>query len=283
MPFTILQQIILGMIQGITEWLPISSSAALILIMSNFFAITDLHDLIVNALFFHLGTFFAALIYFRKDVVNLLITLFHYKSSKNISNKKTLNFIIITTIISGILGFLIIKLLFSFESQLAITGKTISFAIGVLLLFTGLIQLKGKGKRKSKTSELKKSKKTELLKKSKELKLSDSILLGFTQGISVLPGLSRSGITVSSLLLKKFDDTSALRLSFLMSLPVIFFGSIFLSLEYVVLTSTAIYGVLASFIFGLLTISLLMNLSKKINFGWFVIMFGLLMIVSVIF
>lgn len=264
MEFTILQQIILGIIQGITEWLPISSSGMLALVMSNLYGITDLSSLIHIALFFHLGTFFAALIYFRKDVWKLTKAIFNYKRSDD-KTKKTLNFIIVTTIITGVLGLLILTLLSNINFGL--TGKTISFAVGFFLLITGIFQIKVK---------------TRGLKKEINLKKSDSLLLGIAQGFSSLPGLSRSGITISTLLLKKFDDTSALRLSFLMSLPVVLFGNLLLNLNDFTLTSAAIYGLLASFIFGLLTIHVLMSLSKRINFGWFVLIFAVLMMASVL-
>jgi undecaprenyl-diphosphatase len=266
MALTILQQLILGAIQGITEWIPISSSAALVLVMTNFFGITDISELITGALFFHLGTFFAALIYFRKKVAHLFVSLFHYKSARP-EDQKVLTFIILTTIISGIIGIIIVKALLSLEG-IEITGKAISFAIGILLLFTGVIQVRNKVKG---------------LKKAKDLKTKDSFVLGLAQGASVLPGVSRSGITVSALLLKKFDDTSALTLSFLMSLPIILLGNIFLNLNDYVLTTNGLFGVLASFVFGLLTIHILMKLSKKINFGWFVLIFAILMILSVLF
>lgn len=265
MALTILQQLILGAVQGITEWIPISSSAAIVLIMSNFYGITDVSSLITTALFFHLGTFFAALIYFRKEVKHLLTRLFNYKSS-SIEDKKVINFLIWTTIISGAIGFIILKLLSSID--LEFTGKTITLAIGILLLFTGIIQLK---------------KRYGNLKTEKDLNTSDSVILGITQGISVLPGISRSGITVSSLLLKKFEDTTALKLSFLMSLPIVLIGNIILNLNQFALTTASLVGILSSFIFGLLTISLLMKLAKKINFGWFVLIFAVLMIISVLF
>ncbi|MFH1326882.1 MAG: undecaprenyl-diphosphate phosphatase [archaeon] len=262
---TILQQLLLGAIQGITEWIPISSSAALILVMSNLFAITDLHDLITTTLFFHLGTFFAALIYFKTEAGHLFKTIIKYKYSGE-EDKKTLNFIVLSTIISGILGLIIVRTLFSFESSLELTGKSISFFVGFLLLFTGIIQIRIKNKG---------------LRKERNLKLSDSVLLGVAQGIAVLPGISRSGITISALLLKKFDDTSALKLSFLMSLPIVLLGNIFLNFQDFTFTTTAIYGLIASFILGILTIHLLMRASEKINFGWFVIIFALLMMLSI--
>jgi len=265
MELTIIQFLILGIVQGITEWLPISSSGMLSLILANFYGVTNPGVLVTTSLFFHLGTFFAALIYLRKEVYRMFHSLFHYKTSK-IEDKKVLNFIIFTTIISGVLGFLIIKLLFSLDF-LDLTGKTISFAIGIMLLFTGIIQI---------------SKKSPGLKKAKDLKHKDSWVLGLAQAASVIPGISRSGITISALLLKKFDDTSALKLSFLMSLPIVLIGNIILNLEDLIFTPNALFGLLASFIFGLLTISFLMKLSKKINFAWFVIVFAILMMASIL-
>ena len=266
MVLTIIQQLILGVVQGITEWLPISSSAFLILIMTNFFGITDIGVLIHTDLFFHLGTFLAALIFFRKDVWKLIKTLFRYKKADS-EHQEILRFIIIATLISGAIGFLILAGLKNFQDITRITGKTITFGIGFLLLITAGIQLRIKAKG---------------LRKARDIKNKDSILLGFVQGVSALPGISRSGITVSALLLKKFDDTTALRLSFLLSLPVILIGNIILNLEDMIFSSTAIYGILASFIFGLLTIAGLMKLSKKINFGWFVLIFAVLMMLSIL-
>jgi len=261
---TFWQQIILGTIQGIIEWLPISSSGFVSLAASNFFNITSLDLLIKTALFFHLGTFLAALVYFRKEVGDLIYTLFKYKSSP-IKWKKTFNFILIATIISGIIGILILNFLTGLDSTLEITGKTITLVIAILLLITGIIQLKPKNKG---------------LKKERELKIKDGIILGVAQGLASLPGLSRSGITISTLLLRKFDDTTALKLSFLLSLPIVLIANIVLNLKDAVTGVFPIWGLLASFIFGLLTISGLMKLSKKINFAWFVLIFGILMLIS---
>ncbi len=266
MELTIIQQLILGIVQGITEWLPISSSAFMTFIMANFYGITDIGVLIQTALFFHLGTFLAALIYFRRDVWNLIKAIFRFKKAEP-ETQEILKFIIIATLISGAIGSGILIGLKNFAPQLEITGKTITFAIGLLLFFTGIIQLKVK---------------TKGLKKEREIRNKDSVLLGVVQGISALPGISRSGITVSTLLLRKFDDTSALRLSFLLSLPIILIGNIVLNLEDMVFSSTAIYGILASFVFGILTIATLMKLSKKINFGWFALIFAMLMMASIL-
>lgn len=266
MPITALQYLILGIVQGITEWLPISSSAFTILIMSNFFNITDTGFLLQSALFLHLGTFFAALIYFKKDAWELFKTIFKYKKTED-DELVLFNFILVSTIVTALVGVIILTLLSFYDLEL--TGKTISFFIGFLLLITGIFQIKAS--------------KVRGLRKEKSLRNRDSIELGLVQGLATLPGLSRSGMTVSTLLLKKFDDTEALKLSFLMSLPVVLLGNLVInSKEIINFSSGAVYGLLASFSFGLLTIHGLMKLSKRINFGWFVIIFAALMMLSVL-
>lgn len=264
----ILIQIILGAVQGITEWLPISSSAMVTLINSNFLGITNIPQLIHMSLFLHLGTFLAALIYFRKDVLYLTKSLFNYKTQDN-TTKKTLNFLIIATIISGILGLLILFILDLIPDTFNITGKVITFCIAILLLITGIIQIKVK---------------KQGLKNENKLKNSDGILLGIMQGIATLPGISRSGITISTLMLNKFNDTTSLRLSFLMSLPIILAGNILLNIPdfATIVTPVSLIGLMFSFIFGIATISILMKLSKKINFGWFVLIFAILMFLSLL-
>lgn len=264
MELTILQHLILGIVQGITEWLPISSSGMAVLIMTNLYGITDVNIILRYLLFLHLGTFFAAFVYFFNDVKKLTFSFFHYKKAKS-KTKKVLNFIIISTIITGIIGYAAIKVLTNINLEL--TGKSITFIVGILLLFTGVIQLKPSRKGK---------------KREEHLKKKDSWILGFMQGLAVLPGISRSGMTVSTLLLRKFDDTTALRLAFLMSMPVILFGNIFLNLNNFILTPYAMFGLFASFVLGFFTIHALMKLSKRINFAWFVLIFGLLMIVGVL-
>ena len=94
----IFQQLILGIIQGITEWIPVSSEGTLLFVSSNFFGNTDINLFLRQALLLHLGTFFAALIYFRKDVKTLLEGFFHYDSSDP-ETRKILKFLFIATFI----------------------------------------------------------------------------------------------------------------------------------------------------------------------------------------
>jgi len=264
MVLEIFQEVILGIIQGVTEWLPISSSGALTLTAYSLFGIYGIEDFLRKILLLHLGTFFAALIYFRKDVKKLLKTLFNYKNASH-ETKKIFNFLLVSTIISGAIGIIILNFLISFGSLFELTGKTISLFLGLMLFITGILQVK-RNKLGTRTE--------------RDLKLSDGIILGFVQGLSSLPGLSRSGITISSLMLRKVNDTSALRLSFLMSLPIVLLGNLILNFNELVFSSSAIYGVFFAFGFGLLTIHALIKISKKINFGYFALFFSVLMILS---
>jgi len=263
-----LEQIILGIVQGITEWLPVSSEGVIVLITENFLKDGITKEIAVKqALFLHLGTFLAALVYFRKDVLSLIKTMFNYKSA-NTETQKIFKFLFISFLISGFLGFALLKIFINLEEQLSLSAKAITLVIGLLLLITAYLQIKS-----SKQG----------YKKPNDLKNTDSILLGLMQGLAVLPGLSRSGLTVSALLLRKFDDQDALRLSFLMSLPIVLAGNIILNFNNLIFSAELILGLIFSFIFGLLTIDMLLKIAKRINFGYFVLIFGLLVIGSIYF
>lgn len=270
-----LESIILGIIQGVAEWLPVSSEGLIVLVKTNFFNQGEgVKDLISLALFLHFGTFLAALVYFRKDVLNLLKVLFAYKNStgeassnsinKKEEDKKVLFFLIITTLISGALGIVFLNYLDELNfDEIENASKIITAGIGALLLITAFLQFKSKkgGQRKS-----------------AGLKNSDSIILGIVQAFAALPGLSRSGLTVSALLLRRFNDETALKLSFLMSMPLILGGNIILNLDKFALSVEALAGLVLAFVFGIITIDLFLKLARIINFAWFVLIFGILMI-----
>jgi undecaprenyl-diphosphatase len=259
------QQIVLGIIQGIVEWIPISSEGFLLLVTSNFFAEVEIELFLRQALFLHLGTFFAALIYFRKEVRELIKGAVNYKRSDP-ETKRTLNFLFIATLISGILGLAILNFIDLVKlKELSITSASINYAIGFLLIVTGALQLKA-----SSTG----------FRKEYHLNNTDGVFLGIMQGFSIFPGLSRSGLTISGLLFRKMDETVALKLSFIMSLPIVLLANLILNFRDFVFIKSMFLGFLLSFVFGLLTIHLLMEFSRKVKFGYFAIFFGLLAILA---
>ena len=213
----------------------------------------------------HLGTFFAALIYFYKDIVKIIKGLFKFKAA-DFETKQILKFLVISSLISGFWGFVLIKTFAGFEKKLELSAGIITLVVGLLLITTGILQIKAKKKEE---------------KKMVDAGNKDGVLLGLVQSFASLPGLSRSGLTVSVLLLRKFRSEAALKLSFLMSLPIVLGGNIILNLDKFNFSLESFSGLLFSFVFGLLTIKLLLKTARKINFGWFVLFFGIIVIISI--
>ncbi len=260
------ESLILGAAQGIVEWLPLSSEGVIFLIKANFFPGSGVEEILKQALFLHFGTFLAALVYFRKEVSHLVRTLFKYPQ-ENLANRKLLHFLIVTTIISGILGYFLYELTQKIPAE-NMTAQAITLVVGFLLLMTACVQFRAQKLEKKDFRDY------------TRINKFDNILLGLAQGAAAFPGLSRSGLTVSALLLRRFEEQTALKMSFLMSLPLVLAGNILLNLEKFNLSPENLLALGASFIFGLLTIKFLLKLAKKMNFAVFVLIFGLLTIAA---
>ncbi len=255
------EAVVLGLIQGIAEWLPVSSEGLIVLARIHLFGGSEsLTETIHLALFLHFGTFLAALIYFHRDVGNLLRALFTGGRSSRRATVKTLRFLVVTTLISGVLGYGLKVGISGLEASLELTGSYVTFGVGVLLLVTAWLQIRIEG---------------DGLKSPGDLTDGDGVLLGLAQALAVLPGLSRSGLTVAALLLRKYEEVQALRLSFLMSLPIVLAGNLILNWDRVFLSAEALVSLAVSFVCGLLTIHLLLKLARAIPFGYFVLVFAL--------
>lgn len=261
------EYILIGIVQGITEWLPISSEGILALLKANFFDSGDTSALFRHILFLHLGTFFAAYIYLHKDVHSLIRAFFQFKNSED-KDQKTLIFLIVSTLISGGLGFVLLESFIFIYETMAFSTQALNIVIAGFLLITAFLQIKIKSQN---------------LRSEKDVNIKDAIILGLVQAFSVLPGLSRSGLTVSFLLLRKFDKAVSLRLSFLMSLPIVLGGNILLNFRIQNFSYNDLIALIFAFIFGLLTIKALFKVAEKINFGYFLIFFSLLILASCFF
>ncbi len=231
-------EILAGIIQGIFEWLPVSSEGIVALFSQYFFKEVNPLDF---AIFLHLGTILAVLVYFFKDWLKVL----------TFQNKKLLKFLILTTIISLIVGYPCYNIV-----RNAALGN-------FLLLITGLGLLA--------TAYFHKSKRNFRL-KSKWL----VPLAGFLQGLAVIPGFSRSGATIFALSLGKLNPKQILKLSFMMSVPLVLVSSIYLFIKNPVLVSSSWLATLFSFLTGLATLHFLLKIAAKINFYKFSLIFALI-------
>jgi undecaprenyl-diphosphatase len=252
-----LQAVIIGLLQGIIEWLPISSEGNLMLLSITVFGIEPLEAL-QYSIFLHLGTGIAALLYFRNDVIAIL------KGNELHSEKLRMNLTFIT-IISSIIGLLI----YTYFTNTSGIGEILIIITGFALIFSGLIQRLSGGKG---------------LREFDSLTTLESIILACAQGLSIIPGISRSGITTSTLLFMKNSGESSFKYSFIMSIPVSFIAAIgIFYLESPPLNSIILYSIIASFITGYLTINVLLTIAKKISFWKISIGLGLLALLSYFF
>ncbi len=267
------QAIITGVIQGLSEFLPISSSAHIVFSNELYNLITHTNNVISHEeeIFFdimvHLATLFAVVIYFYADLKNIFSDFFSSLKQKNYAceNFKIVVYIIASVIITGIIGLLLKD---SVENLIK-NPKYICF----FLIVTGFILL---------TSE-------KFYKGDKKLNLKSVVIISIAQGLAVFPGFSRSGLTISSAVFCGLDRFNSARFSFLMSIPVIFLASLIYPLMELDFSQIANFnlkaitiGFFASFISGYLCIKYFMELLKKISlkgFGYYCIFISIIMFI----
>ena len=205
----LLQIIFMGIVQGLSEFLPISSSAHLVF-TSNFYKVFNnipIHqqsnmEVFVDIML-HLGTLIAVLIYFRKEVWEILSALIEGIKKKDYTNHncKLGLYIILGTIITVLIAFPINEV-----AEKLVYSPVI---VGILLVITGILLF---------ISETYSNK---LTTKSSSMDFKSSIIMAVAQGLAALPGFSRSGWTIASGLFRKIDRVTAARYSFLLSIPII--------------------------------------------------------------
>jgi undecaprenyl-diphosphatase len=259
-----IEAVVLAVIQGLTEWLPVSSEGVSSLFMINFFG-KSLTEAVFLSAWLHTGTLLAAVVYFWGDVKAILRNLPKYvRSPRKMEGYSGLtNFLLISTVITGAVG---APLIILFLDSMHFAGGPAMAFIGGLLVVTGLIQ---RFVKRSGTI-------------AEETRLSDAILAGIVQAFSVLPGLSRSGLTTSALLLRKHDPEFALKLSFLMSIPAVLGAEIGLvAMGRVTFDVFSLVAVAVSFLLGLLTLGSLLKIAEKVNFGYFCIFLGAIGLLAV--
>ncbi len=274
-----IEYIIIAILQGLFEWLPISSSGQVMMVSINFFGIPP-EKAFNLSIWVHLGTAIAVLIKLRKDYIQIIKSIIPRKFEVDENDVKKRNWLICATIGTAITA-IPLYLLFKFviiEGFTATQGDVLTLVISGLLIVTGIVLL---------TFRRKFGKKTITTVSDREL-IKDSSIAGLIQGIAILPGISRSGFTVSTILFEKYDQDQSLKLSFLMSVPVVLAsigmdiifgeGSVFGTIDiFTILIITAV-----SFIVGYISMELLLRIAQKINFSYFCILYGVLAFVIIL-
>lgn len=232
----IFQAVILGVVQGITEFFPISSSGHLVIIQSMF---GFKGEMLAFDIFLHFGTLISIVIFFRKDILNMLQ-----------KDRQMLKFIIVGCIPTFIIGILFKDAVESFFTKPRLVGAAFVITGLFLLLASGFaMYIKEK-------------------QKNKQLNTANSIIIGIAQGIAVIPGISRSGSTIGTGLIAGLNGEVALKFSFLLALPAVLGANLLKARQiYGNLVSIDmvpfIAGGIAAMITGLFAIRLMFSILKR--------------------
>ena len=269
----IFYSILAGIIQGLTEFLPISSSGHLVIVHD--FLKFDFIDNLAFDVVLHLGTLVALIVFFFADILKYLIAFFESLVAwnlKNNLNQRLAWYLFIATLPAAIVGYFL-------EDRIEMVFRSPFLVALMLIIFGVILYLADKFFFKLKTIN--------------ELSLANSLTIGLFQAIALIPGVSRSGITIIAGLSQKLKRKDAARFSFLLAVPIIFgaglkktidliSGSAISSADFLAL----ILGFLSSAVTGYFCIKyflkFLENHSLKI-FAWYRIVLGLLIIFVILF
>lgn len=247
----IIQAIILGAVQGLTEFLPVSSSAHLVLVP----ALMHVKSSVAFDVILHFGSLVAVITFFWRDLVKIIKSFFSsladvmrrnfFVGIKEDQFKRLAWLIIVGSIPAGVLGFL-------FKAQFESLFENIPM-IGFFLLITGLLLW---GSERVKRGD----------KQIKDVSFKNALAIGFFQALAIAPGISRSGATISAGLFSGLNRELAAKYSFLLSIPAILGSTLVTAKDITGLVDTQteiiIVGFIAAAIFGYLAIGLLLRIIK---------------------
>ncbi|WP_017728170.1 undecaprenyl-diphosphatase UppP [Halalkalibacterium ligniniphilum] len=203
---SIIEAIIIGIVQGISEFLPVSSTAHIIITQMLF---NVSFPGLGFEVFLHLASIFAVIIYYRKDLLDIITGFFGFFQNKTKENKVQFLFAIYLVVATGITGVLGL-LLEGFIGDSLKTPSFIAFALAITGIFLIIIERFYKYG----------------VRKEENMTFLDSIIIGLVQTLAVFPGISRSGSTLIAGLFAGLSKETAVRFSFLLSIPVILGSSV---------------------------------------------------------
>lgn len=261
MEITIAQSIILGVVQGLTELLPISSSAHLNLIPTIFgWSVPESFDVAL-----HFGTLLAIVLFFFKDWIKLIKSGYNQVIKKEkTSEGKMFWYLVIATIPGGIIGFTLDYL--SEHNEFINNFLNAPIVIAIALIVMGIVLYIVDKVCKSNT-------------KYENMTFKQTFLIGLSQALAFIPGVSRSGVTMTTGRALGVSRESVAKYSFLLSTPIVLGATIFKLgdfIEFLGVASTTgiiafVLGILVSFIVGVIVIKFLLEYLKKGSFKIFAI------------
>ena len=257
----ILQAVFLGFVQGVTEFLPISSSGHLVFFQSLF-------GLRESQLFFdvmlHVGTLLAVVVFFWKDIARIVQGSMNMlkREKRDQQGGKLLLLIVLATVPTGLMGIVFRDWFESFFSEPKFVGIMLLVTGGVLWV-TRYVRGQSRG--------------------VEGMTWKDALLIGIAQGLAIMPGISRSGATISTGFYCGLDRSLAGRFSFLLSIPAILGATVleFAEIETIGAIWVTLVGATVAFCVGLLSLKLLMGIiraGRLFNFSYYCWGMGLLMI-----
>lgn len=241
----LLEAVVLGVVQGVLEWIPVSSEAAISLAMTQLLG-APTGESINAAVFLHIGTMFSALVYFREDYYDILRRSASSLLEARFPAGQPERFVIITTAVTGAAGAVAYLLLMELVPE---RPALFAMLTGVALVATGLIQMRSGGGSRTQG----------------EADSLDALLTGLLQSAAVVPGVSRSGSTVFGLLARDFGSRDAFRLSFLVSVPAVLAAQVGIgALSGFSAGDTLFLAAGISFVVGLASIEAVLKAAEKL-------------------
>jgi len=263
----ILQVIVLGIVQAIAEWFPLSSKTMDTIVYTEVFGGAPGNVLSV-LLFLHIGTLLAALIYFRNEIASLAREFLAAPADLKRHAGTRIGFIATALFFTGVVG-LPLLLIMHFVLP-SLQGDMLLTIMGAGLILTGFLLTTQHRHR---------------WRMANSANWQDGILTGVLQGLSVLPGVSRAGCTTTGLIWRGFDAESSFHLSFLLSIPTVFIAEMVLwgaqlaqSGASAIPLSDGLMLAASSFIFGYITINALLKIAHRINVASLAFLFGIMML-----